>query len=162
MQVTKETRRAHVILATSEYSFITWLTDSGYLDFMWLPLTCVRVLMPCGAIAELGVDFFEVQVVGDFPEAEARLFLEKTLGASISDADWAEIFGVRVHACVKGPVPALLPIRFLSGMEGAAIPAPLMCRCVEAMQGVFALLLSTLGRSRVGLAVGDICCVIMA
>lgn len=90
---------------------------------MWPPLTCVRVLMPCGAIAELGVDFFEVQVVGDFPEAEARLFLEKTLGASISDADWAEIFGVRVHACVRGPVPALLPIRFLSGMEGAAIPA---------------------------------------
>ena len=90
---------------------------------MWLTLTCLRVLMPCGAIAERGVDCFDVQVIGDFPEAEARVFLEKPWGASISDTDWAQVFGVRVHACVKGPAPALLPIRFLSGMEGAAATA---------------------------------------
>ena len=28
MQITKETQQAHVILATSEYSFLTWLTES--------------------------------------------------------------------------------------------------------------------------------------
>ena len=60
---------------------------------------------PCGAIAGLGVDFFDVQVIGDFPAAEARLFLERTMGARISDAEWAEIFGGSVHACVKRSVP---------------------------------------------------------
>ena len=107
VQVTKQSCQAHVILATSEYSFITWLTDSGYLDFGWVTLTCLRMLIPCGAIAGLGVDFFEVQVIGDFPEAEARLFLEQVMGATITEAEWAEIFGVSFHACVRRPVPLL-------------------------------------------------------
>ncbi len=54
-----------------------------------------------GATAELGSESFEPQVIGDFPEAEARLYLEQTLGASITDAKWAEVFEVCVHACIK-------------------------------------------------------------
>eukprot|EP00891_Asterochloris_glomerata_P004997 jgi/Astpho2/4997/Aster-05935 len=70
VKVSKQTHRAHVILATSEYSFVTWLTE------------------------KLDGPFFETQVVGDFPEPEARLFLEHVLGASVTDAEWAEIFEV--------------------------------------------------------------------
>ena len=109
LQVSKQSCRARVIRATSEYSFITWTTESGYLDFTWLTPTLLRTLM-LGATAELDGPFFETQVVGDFPEPEARLYLEHTLGASITDAEWAEIFEVRVHACVQGSSPALLPV----------------------------------------------------
>ena len=44
LQVSKQKHRAHVILATSEYSFITWLTQSGYLDFALRMLTLLRTL----------------------------------------------------------------------------------------------------------------------
>ena len=63
-----------------------------------------------GATAELDGPFFETQVVGDFPEPEARLYLEHTLGASVTDAEWAEIFEVCVHACIKQSFPALSPV----------------------------------------------------
>eukprot|EP00891_Asterochloris_glomerata_P008540 jgi/Astpho2/8540/Aster-05574 len=74
VKVSKQTHWAHVILATAEYSFISWLT--------W----------------KLDDPFFETQVVGDFREPEARLYLEHTLGASVTDAEWAEIFGRCVEA----------------------------------------------------------------
>ena len=43
--------------------------------------------------------FFKTQVVGDCSEAEACLYLEQNMGASVADAEWAEIYEV----CV--PVP---------------------------------------------------------
>ena len=46
MQMTKQSRRAHVILATSEYSFITWLIESKYFDFRWLTLYCRMCSLP--------------------------------------------------------------------------------------------------------------------
>lgn len=50
------------------------------------------------APAELGSKVFKTQVIGDFPEAEARLYLEQNMGASTTDAEWAHIFEVRLHA----------------------------------------------------------------
>ena len=44
LQICNQDRQAHVILATSEYSFITWLTESGYLKFTWMMLTLLRML----------------------------------------------------------------------------------------------------------------------
>ena len=54
------------------------------------------------ANAELGSQAFEIQVIGNLPEAEARLYLEQTMGTSVTDAEWAATFEVRVHACVEG------------------------------------------------------------
>ena len=45
VQVSKEDRQAHVTLATSEYSFITWLDQSGYLYFTWLMITLLRMFI---------------------------------------------------------------------------------------------------------------------
>ena len=45
LQVSKQTHRAHVILATSEYSFVTWLTESGYLCFTSLTPALLRMLI---------------------------------------------------------------------------------------------------------------------
>ena len=94
MQVSKQSR-AHVILASSKGGFIPWLTESGYLNF-----NCAHIVAhayPLGATAELGSQSFEAQVIGDFPEAEARLYLEQDLGANITDAEWAAIFEVCVQ-----------------------------------------------------------------
>ena len=88
LQVSKQSR-AHVLLASSEGSFIAWLTESGYLDFNWLVLTLLRMLSFLGATAELGSQASETQVIGNFPEAEAHLYFEQTMGTSITDADWA-------------------------------------------------------------------------
>ena len=65
------------------------------------------MLTPYSVIAELGSKFFRVQVIGDFPEAEARLFLEQALGATITGAEWADIFEASIRTCIKGPFPAL-------------------------------------------------------
>ena len=40
MQITKESSWAHVILATSDYSFIIWLTESKYFDSRWPTFHC--------------------------------------------------------------------------------------------------------------------------
>lgn len=44
------------------------------------------------------------QVIGDFPEGEARLFLEQALGATITDAEWADIFEASVQIYMKGSI----------------------------------------------------------
>ena len=78
------------------------------------------MLTPYGVIAELGSKFFRVQVIGDFPEAEARLFLEQALGATIAGAEWADIFEASVQTRIKGPfpaLPALSPVCFLEEVE---------------------------------------------
>ena len=54
-----------------------------------------------GATAELASEPIEPQVIGDFPEAEARICLKQNMGASTTDAEWAAIFEVRVHAGIK-------------------------------------------------------------
>ena len=104
VQVSREDRQAHVILATSDSGFIAWLTESGYLDFSWLQLAPTPAgahiaahAFLLGATAELGSQCFETQVIGNFPEAEARLYLEQSLRASVTDAEWAAIFEVRVQ-----------------------------------------------------------------
>ena len=122
-QQSQQTCRAHVILATSEYSFIPWLTESRY----HVHLTHAQIVVHAhllGATAELGDPFFEAQVIGDFPEAEARLYLEQTLGASITDANWAEIFEVCVHACMKSHS---LLCRLLIGKCNGGVARQLQC-----------------------------------
>ena len=49
----------------------------------------------------MSCQFFKTQVIGDFPEAEARLYLEQNMGASTTDAEWAQIFEVRLQAYDK-------------------------------------------------------------
>ncbi|WIA39543.1 hypothetical protein OEZ86_005632 [Tetradesmus obliquus] len=69
--ISKEQRRSHVILATSEYSFLTWLSK------------------------EIGPGFFQSFVVGDFPAQEARGFLDECLQQvgkpGVVDADWEAV-----------------------------------------------------------------------
>ena len=69
MQITKEEPQAHVILATSNYSFLPWLTDSE-------PLSCVLssnllAVAHLSSRIELQEGFFTTEVIGDFPEADA-------------------------------------------------------------------------------------------
>ena len=115
-----------------------------------------------GAIAELDDPFFETQVVGDFREPEARLYLEHTLGASVTDAEWAEIVGRCIHACIRQSFPALSPV-YSDAMEGwidgcRVLPYCLvMCRCVEAMQAVCEGPQGTPQTSRTGHKVDFVC-----
>ena len=95
-----------------------------------------HVLTPYGVIAELGSKFFRVQVIGDFPEAEARLFLEQALGAIITGAEWADIYEASVQTCIKGPfpaLPALSPVCFqvecMHGRAAAALASTPMQVC---------------------------------
>ena len=57
MQMSKHSRRAHVILATAEYSFITWLTESKYFDFRWLTLHCCKCSLPTVSLQSWAVSF---------------------------------------------------------------------------------------------------------
>lgn len=70
--ITKARRRSHVILATSEYSFLSWLSKE------------LR-----------GAAFCESFVVGDFPAQEARGFLDSCLQQAgqpeVVDADWEAV-----------------------------------------------------------------------
>ena len=101
-------------------------------------------------------------MIGDFPEAEARLFLEQTLGANITDAEWAEIFGVSFHARVRVLFSALSPVRFVRGVDRAAALAFTYVQVCGGNAGRLAVLLDTLTRSKTGQVVGDVCCMIMA
>eukprot|EP00891_Asterochloris_glomerata_P006778 jgi/Astpho2/6778/Aster-07223 len=70
VQITKVKQRAHVILATSEYSFLTWLQS------------------------KVKVGFFITEVIGDFPEPEAREFFQGLLSNNrdITDTQWTSVF----------------------------------------------------------------------
>ena len=56
-----------------------------------------------GMPAAMGTDFFNVQVIGDFPEAEARQFFQECVlpeffgdgPYDVGDADWAKVYQVR-------------------------------------------------------------------
>ena len=63
-------------------------------------------------------------MIGDFPEAEARLYLEQMLGASITGAEWAQVFEVCVHACIRNY--SLLCRLFIVKCNGG-IARPLRC-----------------------------------
>ena len=65
-------------------------------------------LTPYDVIADLGSEVFRAQVIGDFPEAEARLFLEQALVATITDAEWADIFEASVQTYMKGSIPCFV------------------------------------------------------
>ena len=96
MQITKETQRAHVILATSEYSFLTWLTESE-------PPSCLVGAMRLQQLTflshvELQEGFFTTEVIGDFPEPEARTYLQRLMmskSREVTDKEWASVFAVR-------------------------------------------------------------------
>ena len=85
------------------------------------------------------------------------------MGATIADAEWAEVFEVCVHACTKGSLPALSPCTPSSAAEGWPdgwrLPQYLfvMCRCVGAMQETCLQPLRSIDRSRTGKRVGDVC-----
>ena len=57
-------------------------------------------------------------MIEDFPQAEARLYLEHNMGASITDAEWAEIFEVRVQACTKKLFSCFGALYTFSAVEG--------------------------------------------
>ncbi len=125
LQITKEeTPKAHVILATSDYSFLTWLQASEpFASFLLQPLPSSSSCLLLHA--ELQVNFFRCEVIGDFPETEARDFLQHVMGkprddwepmppdedwlslpestpkwivgAPVADQEWARIY--EVHPC---------------------------------------------------------------
>ncbi|BDA41349.1 Uncharacterized ATP-binding protein MJ1659 at C-terminar half [Coccomyxa sp. Obi] len=68
--VTKQQNTAHVLLLTSDYAFIDWLEQG------------------------IGEMFYEVQVVGDFRDEEARTFFEKLKGQACTDVEWDQIYEV--------------------------------------------------------------------
>ena len=86
-------------------------------------------------------------MIGDFPKAEARLYLEHNMGASITDAEWAKVFDVRIDACTNGScmyqgvhllLCRLVHLQVQRSDDQMAVACRikflLMCRCVGAMQ----------------------------
>ncbi len=65
------------------------------------------LLMPCGGCAEIGSGFFLPEVIGDFPEEEARRFFtdqalpraEKEI--EVSKDDWAKVWEVQGNVRLK-------------------------------------------------------------
>ena len=121
-------------------------------------------LTPYDVIAELGSKFFRAQVIGDFPEAEARLFLQQALGATIINAEWADIFEAslqryeRVHSllcCLFG-----FQVKCMHEQTAAAL-AP---TCVQICGGNAGDLLSAAEsfKELQDWTSGEICCVIRA
>eukprot|EP00891_Asterochloris_glomerata_P009325 jgi/Astpho2/9325/Aster-07265 len=72
VQITKETQRAHVTLATSEYRFLTWLTESQPPSCLvgGHALAAAHLPVSCSAAGR----FFTTGVIGNFPEPEARTY----------------------------------------------------------------------------------------
>ena len=122
-QVTKAEspkQSVHVILATSDYNFVSWLSQSEYAaceegggegqsasssSGLGQPpesLCPMPAHTPYGFFdAGISVQFMEVEVIGDFPEAEARAFFTWQLQFSVwqpapppDDASWVRIFEV--------------------------------------------------------------------
>ena len=58
------------------------------------------LLMPCGGCAEIGSGFYSPEVIGDFPEEEARQFLTDEalpragLVMELSGDDWTKVWEV--------------------------------------------------------------------
>ena len=83
LQVTKQSRQAHVILATAEYSFITCLTKSGYLAFTCHHLAdalTVAYAHCTGAPAEVGRDFSSLRWSGISQRQRQACSLSRTWG----------------------------------------------------------------------------------
>ena len=78
------------------------------------------------------------------------------MGASTTDAEWAHIFEVRLHAYSKvHSLPCCLvhsqPASEGCSDGGCQLPYHLvMCRCVEAMQETCSVPLCSMHRSRIG------------
>lgn len=77
IRTSKQENLGHVILPTSDYAFIKWLAG------------------------EIGHDFFRQEVIGDFPEEEAREFFKSQalLRAGcgeivLIESDWAKVWDV--------------------------------------------------------------------
>ncbi len=88
MQITKETPKAYVTLATSDFSVLTWLQASEpFAPFSLQPLP--QSSSSLSLHAELRDDLFRCEVIGDFPETEARTFLQHVVGKLPGvDNDW--------------------------------------------------------------------------
>ena len=99
MQITKETQRAHVILATSEYSFLTWLTESELASCLVDAMRLQQLTFL--SHVELQEGFCTTEVIGDFPEPEARIYFQRLMmskSREVTDKEWASVFEVR-HSC---------------------------------------------------------------
>jgi hypothetical protein len=84
-QISKQEKLSHVVLVTSEYSVVDWLTR------------------------EVGDAFFTTHEIGNFAEKGAREFFNHALKATtnkdmkIDDKDWREVFQVTYAPCVAVP-----------------------------------------------------------
>ena len=72
--------------------------------------------------AEIGEGFFFAEVIGDFPEKEARQFAEYTLGRAgkeshLTDDDWHEVYEVRHGSNRRVPMQVLLLILLASNYQ---------------------------------------------
>ena len=76
MQITKEAPRAHVILATSEYGFMAWLTKSEPPSLLAAMHVQQLTLMSFVGLQE---GYYTAEVIGDFPEPEAHAFFLELL-----------------------------------------------------------------------------------
>ena len=135
-QVSKQKKLAHVIMASSDSGFLTWIETRE----SWERVLCRRVFpreLLCPArskktnltyscflkfvAAELS-PFYSAEVVGDFTEPEARSYFDKQLQqtaatktrsspgpppAPLSDAEWA-----RVHEVCGGNPGRLTTVAF--------------------------------------------------
>ncbi|GAX78369.1 hypothetical protein CEUSTIGMA_g5811.t1 [Chlamydomonas eustigma] len=77
VSITKEKKRSHVFLVTSEYGYQTWLSE---------------------AIAS---EFWASRIIGDFTKSEAKSFFEFELQrrrkvVTVTDEIWSQIYEVRV------------------------------------------------------------------
>ena len=95
MEIAKEEPLAHVILATYDYSLQNWLRSSEFVSFV----LSSHVVAAAQKLSHVGlhVDSFTTEVIGDFPEPEARRFFQGLIrnNRRVEDKEWACIFEVR-------------------------------------------------------------------
>ena len=116
-------------MATSEYSFVSWLARGKLAHFKNIAMLAARTA-PVAAVfrlklsvghldahavciaAEIGQGFAIPQVIGDFPEKEARQFTKHTLtragiNGHLTDDVWHEIYEV-MNGSRQGLAKAIL------------------------------------------------------
>ncbi|GAX85041.1 hypothetical protein CEUSTIGMA_g12461.t1 [Chlamydomonas eustigma] len=77
VSITKEKKRSHVFLVTSEFGYQTWLS------------------------AAIASEFWKLKIIGDFTKSEAKSFFEFELErrrkvVTVTDEIWSQIYEVRV------------------------------------------------------------------
>ena len=95
MQITKERPQAHVILATSDYSFLTWLKKSEPSSYPQTAMFMQQLTLL--SLAEVKAGFFITEVIGDFPEPQACKYFQGLMSnkREVTDKEWTSVFEVR-------------------------------------------------------------------